>query len=279
MVGHEALEDVAEEQGEQVAGHGGAEDADVAEHVDEAGPLRSRLRPRERLAEEHQGVDGGRDEVQGELVLPVPVQFVVQVPARHGAEHHAGRPTGVKDVEVMRAVVGEDRGHERVGDSLERAVGEREDEGTPEQQLIGVVRGGGAEGDQSREDVTRQCERHELAVADLVDDHAADDDPEAEAGESGAGDLPHLRGGEAELLPPVVEDAAADREAHARREDRHEARPEQAVGVGIRPGEIGAVLMGVAGGHAWVPVGRGERGWPFAVTGIQPPEAGDEAAL
>ena len=81
-------------------------------------------------------------------------------------------------------------------------------------------------------------ERHEFAVPDLVDDYAADDDPEAEAREPGAGDLAHLGGGEAELLPPVVEDAAADREAHASSKDRHKSGPEEALGVGIGAGKV-----------------------------------------
>ncbi len=71
----------------------------------------------------------------------------------------------------------------------------------------------------------------QLAVADLVDDHAADDDAEAEAGETGAADGAELRAGEAELRGPVGQDAAADGEADARREDGHEAGPQEPLGV------------------------------------------------
>ena len=71
----------------------------------------------------------------------------------------------------------------------------------------------------------------QLAVADLVDDDAADDDAETEAGEAGAADGAELRAGEAELGGPVGEDAAADAEADAGGENGQEAGPEQALGV------------------------------------------------
>ena len=71
----------------------------------------------------------------------------------------------------------------------------------------------------------------QLAVADPVDDDAADDDAEAEAGEPGAADGAELRAGEAELGGPVGQDAAADGEADAGGENGQEAGPQQALGV------------------------------------------------
>ena len=90
---------------------------------------------------------------------------------------------------------------------------------------------GRGERDERREHVEHEGRDDQLAVADLVHDHAADDDAEAEAGEAGAADGAELRAGEAEFGGPVVEDAAADREADAGGENGHEAGPQQALGV------------------------------------------------
>ena len=127
----------------------------------------------------------------------------------------------------MRALLREDRGDERVGHGFEGAVREGEDEHAPVEEVIRVLRGGGAEGDERREDVAEEGEGDELAVADLVDDHAADDDAEAEAREAGAADGTELGGGEAVFGRPGAEDAAAEGEADAGREDSHEAGPKE----------------------------------------------------
>jgi hypothetical protein len=63
--------------------------------------------------------------------------------------------------------------------------------------------------------VADQGEGNKFAVADLVHDHAADDDAEAKSGETRAADCAELRPGEAEILAPVGEDAATDGEADA----------------------------------------------------------------
>ena len=99
----------------------------------------------------------------------------------------------MQDVQVVRAVGRKERGDERIGDRLERAVRDGEDERAPVEEVVGrhlVLVGRGAERDERRQDVKRERGDDELAVADLVDDEAADDDAEAEAGEPGAGDLP-----------------------------------------------------------------------------------------
>jgi hypothetical protein len=77
----------------------------------------------------------------------------------------------------------------------------------------------------------KRCD-DEFAVADLVANQTADDDAETESGEPSTADQADLRGGEAELACPVIEDAAADAEAHAGGEYGHEARPQQPLGVG-----------------------------------------------
>ena len=66
----------------------------------------------------------------------------------------------------------------------------------------------------------------QLAVADLVDDHAADDDAETETGEPRAADGAELRPGEAEFRRPVGKDAATNPKADARGENGQEAGPE-----------------------------------------------------
>ncbi len=132
----------------------------------------------------------------------------------------------MQDVEVVRAVLREDRGDERVSHGFEGTVREGEDEHAPIEEVIRVLRGGGAEGDEGRDDVAKQGDRDELTVADFVHQDAADDDAEAEARETSAADGAELSVGEAEGSLPVAEDAATDGEADAGRKDSHEARPE-----------------------------------------------------
>ena len=71
----------------------------------------------------------------------------------------------------------------------------------------------------------------QLAVADPIDDDAADDDAETEAGEPRAADRAELRAGEPEVSRPVGEDAAANAEPDAGGENGQEPGPEQAGGV------------------------------------------------
>ena len=147
----------------------------------------------------------------------------------------------MEDVQVVRAVVREERGDERVGHGFERAVGQGEDERAQvEKHVGGVLRLslGRRKRDEGRQHVEQERRDDQLAVADLVDDDAADDDAEAEAGETGAADGAELRAGEAEVSGPVGQDAAADAEADAGGENGQEAGPQQALGV--RCGDFGA---------------------------------------
>ena len=127
---------------------------------------------------------------------------------------------------------GEDRGNERVGHGFEGAVREGEDEHAPVEEVIRVLRGGGTEGDERREDVAEEGDGDELTVANLVDDHAADDDAEAEAREASTADGAELGTREAVFGRPSAEDAATEGEADAGREDSHEAGPEEALRIG-----------------------------------------------
>ena len=102
-----------------------------------------------------------------------------------------------------------------------------------QEQVRGVLRLSfrRGEGDEGGQDVEQERGDDQLAVADPVDDDAADDDAEAEAGETGAADGAELRAGEAEVSGPVGQDAAADAEADAGGQNGQEAGPEQALGV------------------------------------------------
>ena len=229
-------EHVTEEDREQVAGDERAQDADVLEHLGEGGAFLGGFRLREGLAHEHDRVGDGRDEVERELSLPAEAHDGTEEVGSDGADDHAEGPGGVQDVEVVRALLGEDRGDERVGHGFEGAVREGEDEHAPVEEVIRVLRGGGAKGDEGRDDVADEGEGDELAVADLVDDDAADDDAEAEAREAGAADGTELGGVEAVFGRPSAEDAAAEGEAYARSKDGHEACPEEALRVGYSGG-------------------------------------------
>jgi len=227
----DALEDVTEEEGEKVADDHRTEDADGLEHLDEAGTLFSGFRLRIFLTEEHQAVDDGRDEVEGELDLPVELHFVIKKPACGDTEDHAGWPCGVHHVEVVRALLGVERRNERVGDGFEGSVCECEKEHAPKEEAVGVFGGTRAEGDESGKDMAKEGNDDEFPVADLIDDHTADDDSETEAGESRATDRAELRPGKTVFLGPVVEDASADGEAYACGEDGDESGPEEPASV------------------------------------------------
>ncbi len=72
-------------------------------------------------------------------------------------------------------------------------------------------------------------------VANLVDDHPANHDPEAEARESGTPNHAQLSGGETVFTPPVIENATTNGEAHPGGKNRHEPSPQQAFGIGGDP--------------------------------------------
>ena len=187
-----------------------------------------------RLTEERDAVERGRHEEEAELHLPADLHALAENPADEAAEHEAGRPARVENVQIVRAVVREERRDERVGHGFERPVGQREDEcADVEKQvrrglLLSLV---GGKRDEGRQHVKQKRRHDQLAITDLVDDDAADDDAEAEAGEAGAADGAELRAGEAEVSRPVGQDAAADAEADARGENGQEAGPQQPLGV------------------------------------------------
>ena len=191
-------------------------------------PLADACGLRERLTEERDAVERGRHEEESELHLPAHVHAVAENPADEATDHEAGRPAGMENVQVMRAVVGEERGDQRVGHRFERAVGQGEHERPDIQEHVsGGLRLslGRGKRDERRQHVEQERRHDQLAVADLVHDHAADDDAEAEAGETGSADGAELRTSEAEVGGPVGKNAAADRRSRCRRREWPGSRP------------------------------------------------------
>ena len=164
------FEDIGKEFGEEKAGNGGAEEPDGFEHLGEAGSFFGGSGFGEFLAHEHDPVEDRGDEVKGELVFPVDLIFIIENPASDDAEDHACRPAGVEDIEVMGPIIGEEGGDERVGDGFESPIGEGEDKHSPVEEIVGVLWGGGAEGDKSGDDVAEEGDGDEFSVADFIDD-------------------------------------------------------------------------------------------------------------
>jgi hypothetical protein len=136
----------------------------------------------------------------------------------------------VEDVEVVGAVLGEQRGDERIGHGFESSVGQGKDEGPDIQEHVGGGLGlafGRGKSDERRQHMEQEGRDDQLAVADLVHDHAADDDAKTESGEAGPADGPELRAGEAEVGGPVGQDSAADAEADAGGENGQKAGPKK----------------------------------------------------
>src|SRR5207244_9379044 len=124
-----AADHASEEQRQEITGHETADDPDVFEHLRETETLLRGLGLGHLLAEEHDAVEEGRDEVSAELDLPTPA--AAEEPADHSAEHEPGRPAGMEDVQIMRAVLREEGRHEGIRDGLQGAVGVGEEEHAP----------------------------------------------------------------------------------------------------------------------------------------------------
>jgi hypothetical protein len=127
-----------------------AEQTDFLEHLAEAETL-AELPTWELLTEERHAVERRRDEKQPELQLPAQMHAVPEDPSDEAAEHQAGRPARMKDVEIVRAVFREERRHERVCDRFERSIGQAEQERADVQEHVGrplILSRRGAERDQ-----------------------------------------------------------------------------------------------------------------------------------
>ena len=108
------------------------------------------------------------------------------------------RPAGQLAWRMFRVGCGwwEEGGDERIGDRLERPVCVGENERAQYRMMSGrhLVLVGRAANVTNAESVWNvRGGEHQFGVAELVHDHPADDDAEAEPGETGAGDLLRAR--------------------------------------------------------------------------------------
>src|SRR6185436_9617184 len=105
------------------------------------------------------------------------------------SQDQAGGPTRVENVEKMGAVVGEERGHERIRHGLERAIRDREDKRAQVKNDVGTgLRHpfAGAKRNRPRNHVQSKRGDDQLSVPDLVAEQPADDDAKAESSEPGS---------------------------------------------------------------------------------------------
>ena len=77
-----------------------------------------------------------------------------------------------------------------------------------------------------RQYVQRKGRAHQRPIADTVSDQAEENDRQTKAPQAAAGNLPEFSLGKPELAAPIVEDAAANREADASSNQSDEAGEE-----------------------------------------------------
>ena len=225
---------VFDEQSDEEPNHRSTNGSYIVQHLTESEAFLARLRLREMLPEKHQAIDRSRDEKQRQLSFPAPLERLAQVGVGRASEHQSGRPTGVKDIQEMRSVVGEERGHERIGHRLKGAIRQRENE-RPRPEVnerrfcCHALRC--AKGHQGRQKVQRKGDNNQLAVTDLVRNQAADDDSETEPGKARAVDQTGFQACEPKLGRPDVQNVSADRETDARSQNGHEAGEKKAFGI------------------------------------------------
>ena len=227
------LERVLEEQDEHVSRDGGAEDANLLEHVTHLEPFGRRFRFRERLTEEGNAVEHRRDQEEAELNLPAHAVFTER-PADKSTNDESRRPRSVQDVQVVGAVFGEQRGDQRISDGFQGAVCQGKHEGAPIKEVIGKLLRltfARRKSDEGGQDMEKEGRKHQFAIADLVHHDATDDDAEAKTREPGSANCAQLRSREAEVSAPVCKNAAADAKADAGRQNGQEAGPQQPFGI------------------------------------------------
>jgi hypothetical protein len=256
-VAHDATGDLADPAiGAQldVADHGVNEQereqdrrGELRQHFAEADPGLARLGARKGLAKHQDAVDQDRQQKHRHLDYPVHLMREGSPLADAAAVHQvrdkaagdeAARPAGMQDIQIMGLLAREEGRDHRIDDDFAGAVADGEQEHGDVQvpvARLSAERGvdlAGRQLEQRGEDVHQEREGHELAVADAIGDERAENDDDAEASQAAADDFAQLGHSEAEFVGPVDQDAAAHREADARGEDRKEACPEQALGIG-----------------------------------------------
>ena len=221
------------EQGNQQTNHRAAQQSDILHHFTQAQAFDRRFRLRHVLSQEHKPVDCRGNQEERELGLPRPTASE-QGPGET-SENEAGWPTRMQNIQVMRAVVREQRRHQRIGHGFERAIRHGEDERPQVENHVSAFLGhpfGGAEGDNRRKHMERKCSDDQFSIADLVAKQPANNDPETESGETGAVDVTELSGGKPEISTPIGKDATTDAKADARSQNGRKPGPQQSSRVG-----------------------------------------------
>ena len=137
----------------------------------------------------------------------------------------------------MSLFLGEKRCHQGIHHSFRNAVTHGEQEHPPEQALERspfTARGKGRSGSKrkrGRGEVHDKSGDHQLAIAEFVGNQRAEQDDDAETGKSTTGNGPEFRLCKAVLFGPLTEDAGPDRKSDTGCQNRHESRPEQALGI------------------------------------------------
>ena len=170
---------------------------------------------------------------------------------QQAAEDQPARPAGVQNVQVVRFLLGIERGDERIDRGLAHAVGQREHEHADVQAPVGGVLARGLEDrrggqrDHRRRNVQQECADQQQLVADAIGEQAEADDREGHAGQSAAGDGAQVGLGEAEDPAPLGQHVAANGKTHPRRDQRQEAGPE----------DLAVRLHCLASKYAWGAIG------------------------
>jgi len=93
----------------------------------------------------------------------------------------------MQNVEVMGSIIWEKSCDQRVGNGFQSPVSDSEQECTPEKVVVcGFFSHaiGCAKSDKSGDNMKKKGSDHQLAIANFVDNHTADDDTEAESCEA-----------------------------------------------------------------------------------------------
>ena len=164
----------------------------------------------------------------------MPFQTLTQDPTNHATAYQSGRPARVKNIEVMRSIVREKCGDQRISNGFERAIGDCEDERAPIKEPVSndlCLARRGCECDQRREHMQSESSNDQLAITNFVANDPANNDAEAKASEPGTVDGAKLLAGEPEICTPVSQNTATNTKADASRQNGHEPCNQESFGI------------------------------------------------
>ena len=241
-------EDLTELLDDEETCEGGAENAELGEHLAVGCAGGDPFVDREDGAGKHDEIGDGREGEQIDEHAPVGTHRAAEHDGDDAAEDEAAGPAGVEDVEPLRLVPVEHGGHDRVDEGLDGAVSKAEDHRAPVEQAVGALAGGrerltfergatgvdhavGGEGEGRIHGIADENEHHGGAVADAVDHQAEKDDRDGEGPHARAEEFLRLDLVQAEVLGPkprVVHEEGARDEREGGGDQGDEAPPEQA---------------------------------------------------